>query len=472
MKTRAIACILILFFPLFLSGQEIGLLRMNPDRPEVQGNAAIWGGIEEGRFRPVYAPNIQWTAGARAKEIHHGKNTSWMGSISFEQRTGYNVLSSMLLDPGYFPVDLLEYTQGTKSRQTGLLEAGFLSDLGYEWAVGIKASFKAAYAAKQTDLHHSAFGMDMQVEPVLTYVMDDDAGFATSYLFRLRTETIQVQQPDNTTDESKYFFLDKGMRYGAFQVWNGQGIFPIQEISHGFAERFHDEDFSAELAWVWKNGKAGDKEFGRYQFPGSTVSAFIEQIIQAEDADHLYHISYKRQRDQLRETGQVENAYTALTNRSARNLGLKYEIRFLEGFLKKLGIALNGNQWTESAAVLTWDHAQRYDGSVTFLTRFSHGAFHMDLNFLAGKGWWKDQGLAGNTENTASTPQRQTEDWLRMMEYCLVPRVGVGGTITTRIPSVKGLYLQLDASWLGTFNVNFLGGKNRETGKFTVGYNF
>ena len=117
-----------------------------------------------------------------------------------------------------------------------------------------------------------------------------------------------------------------------------------------------------------------------------------------------------------------------------------------------------------------WDQVQRYDGTATFLTRFSYGAFDLDLNALAGKGWWANKGLAEETET--NTPIRQTEDWLKMMDYCMVPRVGVGGTITARIPSVKGLYIQLDGSWLGAFKITRLGGKNRETGKLSIGYNF
>ena len=100
------------------------------------------------------------------------------------------MLSSMLLEPGYFPVDLLEFTPGTKSREIGRLEGGFVSDLGYECAVGLKASLQAGYVGKRTDLRHSAFGMDLRVEPTVTYVMDDDMGFAAAYVFRLKTERI------------------------------------------------------------------------------------------------------------------------------------------------------------------------------------------------------------------------------------------------------------------------------------------
>ena len=118
------------------------------------------------------------------------EKTSWMGAVSIEQKTGYGMLSSMLLEPGYFPVDLLEFIPGMKSREIGRLEGGFVSDLGYECAVGLNASLQAGYVGKRTDLRHSAFGMDLRVEPTVTYVMDDDMGFAAAYVFRLKRERI------------------------------------------------------------------------------------------------------------------------------------------------------------------------------------------------------------------------------------------------------------------------------------------
>ena len=190
MKLTCKAILLSLLFPAFLNAQEVGLLRLKPERPEKEGTVAVWGGVEQGWFRPTYEGTLQWSAGARASGVRHGEKTSWMGAVSLEQKTGYGMLSSMLLEPGYFPVDLLEFTPGTKSREIGRLEGGFVSDLGYECAVGLKASLQAGYVGKRTDLRHSAFGMDLRVEPTVTYVMDDGMGFAAAYVFRLKRERI------------------------------------------------------------------------------------------------------------------------------------------------------------------------------------------------------------------------------------------------------------------------------------------
>ena len=290
MKLTCKAILLSLLFPAFLNAQEVGLLRLKPERPEKEGTVAVWGGVEQGWFRPTYEGTLQWSAGARASGVRHGEKTSWMGAVSLEQKTGYGMLSSMLLEPGYFPVDLLEFTPGTKSREIGRLEGGFVSDLGYECAVGLKASLQAGYVGKRTDLRHSAFGMDLRVEPTITYVMDDDMGFAAAYVFRLKTERVQMRG-----DGESAAFLDRGLRYGSYV--DGTGAFPIQEMTNGFAGRFYSEEVSAGLEWLWKRGQADAASIGRFRFPGSSVSVFYEQAFQAERADHVIRLSYQRDRD-------------------------------------------------------------------------------------------------------------------------------------------------------------------------------
>ena len=44
--------------------------------------------------------------------------------------------------------------------------------------------------------------------------------------------------------------------------------------------------------------------------------------------------------------------------------------------------------------------------------------------------------------------------------------------MTVRIPGVKGLYAQLDGSWLHALSVVYVGGQNREIGTLKIGYKF
>lgn len=456
-------CLLGLLIPIFAQGQETGLLRMNRDSAVSGSEAAVWGGVEEGWFRPTYAGTFQWKAGADAKTVRHGKKTSWTGGVSFQQMMGQEMGSSMLLEPGYFPVDILDAAEGTKSRQTGKLETSFLTDLGYELAAGLRASAQVENVAKRRGIKHSSFGVDAQLEPTVTYVMDDDMGLVSSYLVRVKMERLKIAHRDGDALP----FLDLGMRIGEYE--SGLGMFPILEISHGFNELLYLPELTAEFGIIWKRGRAGASDFSRFRFPGSTLHAGFGQTVQADNVDHVYHIAYLRDRDQLREPTNEGRGFNSLFGRFRRNLDLKYEVRFLHGGVKRIGVDLEGNWWKELGLMPQRpDAAQWYDGMATLFSSFSFGPVDLDLNVLAAQGWWKDRGRIENVP----VPGRMMTDWLRNMDYRTAPRIGVGGTVTVRIPGVKGLYAQLDGSWLHALSVLYVGGENREIGTLRIGYKF
>ena len=300
----------------------------------------------------------------------------------------------------------------------------------------------------------------------MTYVIDDEVGLASSYHVRLRTENIDATLPEG----DRVLFLDQGMRYGTYQV-PVDGLFPILEFTHGFDEQFRSPEYSWGLGVDWKRGRAGEGGDG-YRFPGSTLKAFFEPVFMADATEHRVRVSYQRERDQLRKPAS-EGSFTSLSDRVGRNLDLKYEVRVLKGVLKKAALVLGGDQWTERALLQSPrpDNTKRYDGTATLLSSFSYGPIDLDVNVLAGKGWWKDPGRGDQPDDSGETV-RLTSDWLRKMDFIMAPRMGMGGTLTVRIPPREGLYLQLYAYWHHAFNVSYLPGKNREIGTVTLGYTF
>ena len=460
MKMKLKACLLGLLFPVLLNGQEIGLLRMDPDRRNPESEAAVWGGVEEGRYRPTYGSLFQWSAGADARLVRHGKTTSWTGALSFKQTMGWKMLSSMLLEPEYYPFDILEFSPGTKSREDIRLDAGFLTDLGYEWAAGLNASVEGAYVYKRQAVRHSNLGIDAKLEPVLTYVMDDDMGLVSSYRVRFRMENLKAAEEGND------LFLDEGMRYGTYQALGGNGAFPVRELSHGFSELFYSPEVSAGLELIWKRGQAGGRNCELFRFPGSTISAFFQHTVLADKADHVYGASYSRMRDQFRQV--ADGGFSALSDRNHRHLELKYEARFVNGILKKTGVTLDGNFWTERVSVGPGDHNQRYDGTARAFATLSYGIFDLDASVQGGNGLWKDPGKNGQECDYRPAPLSQ--DWLRKMDYYLTRRIGCGGTLTGHISS--SLYLQLYFYWHRAFDTTLLGGNNREIATLKVGYKF
>ena len=254
-----------LFFPTLVPGQETGMLRMNKKQWNPESDIALWGGVEDGRFKPVHAAQLQWSAGAEAHFLRPGNKSTWTAAVSLEQTMGKHRGSSLFLEPDLYPMDLLDVTTGWTSRQTGRVEFGFLSDLSDIWAAGLKASVKAANEAKRTDLRHSAFGMEAQLEPTLTFVSDDDACMIASYHVLMRTERAKASAGDTDV------FLDKGMRYGGYEP--GLSVFPVLELAHGFFGQYRSPWISGGLGITWKRGRAGENGYNRFRFPGRTPRA-------------------------------------------------------------------------------------------------------------------------------------------------------------------------------------------------------
>lgn len=438
---------------------------MNPKKAESGSEAAVWGGVEQGYFRPSYQGTFVWKAGAEAKTIRHGEKTSWTGGISFQQMMGQNMGSSMLLEPGYFPMDVVEVAEGTKSRQTGKLEAAFLTDFGREWAGGLKASAQVDYQAKQREIKHSTMGLEALLEPTLTYVMDDDIGLVSAYHVRVRMEQLKIAQEDGALP-----FVDQGLRIGGFE--SGLGQFPILELAHGFNELLYFPEFSAEFGISWKRGRAGNPNYNRFSFPGSTLHAAFGQTFEADKADHVYRIAYLRDRDQLRDPGDSgSGGFTALSGRKRVNLEVKYEAKFLHGAVKRIGVDLGGNQWDEHALWLDpADAAQWYDGTATLLSSFSFGPVDLDLDVFGGRGWWKERGRLADTPE--DSPRRMMTDWYKNMDFRTAPRVGVNGSMTVHISGVKGLFAQLYGNWIHATKVVCIGGQNRGVVTLKLGYKF
>ena len=452
-----------LLFPTLLQGQEIGLLRLTPNQPAVQGGASVWGGYEIGGYHPTYGAASLWKAGADATGTRHGEKTTWTGTLSFGQTVGKEMLSSLFLEPDYFPLDVLEFMPGTKSRQDVRLEGGFVRESGYEWAFGLKAALKAANSSKRENLGHTATGLSLRLEPTVTYVMDDGWGLATAYIFGLRTESIKA---NGGAAEGANVFFDKRMRYGYYQDWAGFGTLSAQEMTNGIATRFHSPEFSFGLQGLWKRGTIGDQ----YRYPGSDISAFVEGLVQGDGTDHLYRFSLGRQADDLKELTSG-GYYNAISGRAGWNLEMSYGFGWENGVLRKIQLGLDGSRWAESyLGYPFYDRTKRLLGLATLLTDFSFGPMDLELYVKGGRGWWQDHGLDNAQEEGA--PDRLSEDWLRKMEYVRLLRGELGGFVTYHIDAVKGLYVRADASWTRAFHIRYLPGHHRVTFLLKAGYDF
>ncbi len=491
MRARYRACILSLLVPLALQGQDIGLLRLDPTASGSRGTAQVYGGYEAGGYHPAFAPSSLWKAGASAQGTHHGHRTSFTGSFSFEQIEGKDMFTSVFLEPGFFPVDVVEFTPGDKTRQTYRLGGGFATDLTDEFFFGIKADYLSANYAKQKDIRHTTYGMNLRVEPTLAFRMFDNAGLSASYIFQKRTESIDAEQVGAATDASYYAFLDKGMRYGTYQVWDGDGIhldeagvgvFPVKEYRNGFAYSVDTPDFAGGMELLWKHGKVGEKGYDWFRYPGHSWSVFLERRWRSAQSLRL---ALTLEDDQLEEavldkvssggvTVPAVYGYNAVSDRNWCSLDLTWAARFQKGHLRRLQAVLHGGFWAEHSYLMYpyEDRTDRYNGSLTLVSAFVFGPVDLGLRVNGGMGSWKEQGLQGGTDSVVSAPFRLQADWDRKMEYFSTSKLGAGLTLTYHLKAVRGLYIQAEGSWLHGFGTVLLPGADRWSSTARVGYGF
>ena len=228
--------------------------------------AELSGNYVSGGFRDTWEAARSWEAGAMTASIRHMERISLKGSFSFRQTEGYDMCGSMFLNPGFYPVDVLEFTPGRKTRQTYSFDGGIAYDISDTWRIGAAMDFESANMAKRKDLRHTNWWLDMTVAPSFMFHKGDFSAGA-SYIMRKTSESIKAEQI-GIAESSYYAFLDKGLMYGEYSVWSGSGLhlseagvngFPVRDISHGAAVQLQYKGLFAEVEYLNRRGVIGEK---------------------------------------------------------------------------------------------------------------------------------------------------------------------------------------------------------------------
>ena len=493
MKAKLLPCAVSVFLSLTAGAQEIVKIR-TADAP-AGGSAEIYGGYETGGFRPGFAASSLWKAGAKAKGTRHGDRTSWTGSFGFEQVEGKDMFTSMFLYPGYYPIDVLEFTPGDKTRQTYSLGGGLVTEPGEDWLLGGKVAYQAANYAKRKDIRHTSYGTDLRAEPTLALRLGNrNDVLSLSYIFCKKAETIDAEQVGSATDASYYAFLDKGLRYGSYQVWDGDGIhldeagvglLPIREYSHGFAYLIDTRPFTGRMELLWKHGTVGDKGYTWFRYPGFVFLDDLGGSHRAGRATGRWGLRFRIETDQLEEsvlekvteggiTTPVVHAFNKVSHRIHGNMDLSYGLFFREGFFRRLKATLSGTAWTEESYLL-YPYDNRLDlvmGSALLQAGMTAGRLDLALDLRFGAGGMQEKGLGEVREDAPVQPFRLQGDWDRKMEYMTATRCGAGLRATWRFRAVPGLSLTAEGDWLHGFNLTFLPGNDRFSTALRLGYGF
>ena len=450
--------------------------------------AELSGTYEGGGFRDTWQASQGWSAGATTASIRHLENMTLKGSFSFTQTEGYDMCGSMFIKPGFYPVDVMEFTPGRKTLQTYAFDGGISYDLGTNWRIGAMMDFEAANIAKRKDLRHSNWRLDMTVAPGLMY-HEGDFAIGANYLLRKTSETIEAEQV-GIAESSYNAFLDKGLMYGVYSIWTGSGLhledagvkgFPVKDLSHGVAMQMQYKGVFAEIEYLHTSGSIGEKEYIWFIFPGNEVNARLGYVHETDNAKHFARLGFGWKSGTLDETvlekitvGGVTTVVGHGQNRiqTENILKLRPEYEYVSDKVEVLASAKIDISKETASQMYPYVMAQSlmtYGADARVKTYV--GAF--DLAVKAGFAGGKvneENWLTDEMTGVQTSPYRLQEWYDRQMEYETAKRMSVG--LALRWNFWKGLYAEAEATWLHGFDLQHITNPNRYGATLKFGYNF
>lgn len=481
-------------------GRNVSGLRSG--KPVKVSYAELQGNVVSGDFKPSYESSSFFNAGAVAKTRVDLKEFTMTGSFSFSQKQGKDMCGSMFIKPGFYPVDVLEYTPGDKTLQTYSFSGGIAVPLGERWTIGSGIDFESANYAKRKDIRHTNYRLDMTITPSVTFRMDGwTAG--VSMIFSKNSESVQAEQIGTATADSYLAFLDKGLMYGVQQVWNGSGIHLAESGLDRFAAKEHSLGVAAQLERVLthgalyadfellsSNGEVGEKSYTFFRFPGRKATARLGYRSESENGVNIFRIRYEWYRQWNNEyvtdkisSGGVTVPVTYGCNRiyerrraevtpeysfyGAGNLSWLYNVRVKAGYIRLT---------EQSSAVYPYS----FYGDNGIINASAAASFQLGSIRLGGrldfrKGFREESAdIAAGESDSGSAPFRP-ESWYSIWnEWENAARIGAGLSLRYdfSIGRIRGLYAEVAGSLLHGFDIVCLTGANRAEGTIKIGYEF
>lgn len=449
--------------------------------------AEIYGRYEEGGFMATWDAPRGWKAGARTGSVIHLDRMSLTGSFSFDQTEGYGMCGSMFVKPGYFPIDVMEFTPGRKTLQRYAFEGGIAYDLGNSWSIGARMDFESSNLAKRKDLRYTDWRLDMNVAPSIIY-RNGGWAFGFSPVFRKVSETIGAQQI-GTTESSYYAFLDKGLMFGTYQVWTGSGVhleeagvngLPVREYSYGGALQARYQDIYADLEFMYDYGKAGEKEYIWFEFPGMHMASDVRYIHYGNGREHHFRLHFEWKRQDMDENvleRVSENGITDIVNHGSNRIlcrqtwSLSPEYEYVSENLEiSSSLGLDRYAGLSSQVYPYINTLSHTDLSAQVKSLVRLGSLDIRAGLRASKGM-HEEGSRTAGKNDALTEPFRLQDWHdRQVEYISAFRTGLG--LSFRYNFDKGIYIDASGSWIHGYGTVLLDSSNRFGAELRIGYDF
>lgn len=453
--------------------------------------AELYGNYTSGKYRDANDPVSQWSAGAVAGTITHLKKFSMIGGFSFENQESRKACGSMSARPGYFPVDIYEFTPGRKTRQTYSFLGGISVDVGENWRFGGKMDFTAENYTKRKDLRHTNYLLDMTVAPSLMWHSGDIA-VGASYILSKNSETITVEEL-GITSGVYYAFIDKGLMYGVQDIWDNSSLhikesgvsgFPSRKMSNGGAVQIQWRNLYADVEALSSRGSTGEKQkmwydFGGwslktrldYRFPGRAVDQYLRGIWSIDTEDNDENVLEDVTENGVTTTRKYGS--NRILTRQKTETGILWEVLYQDGMNVKAGIT-----WNREKSIGTMMYPYVMTGkldilkvNVGMLLKFGRVDWRVDV--LCTRGWDDDRiRKSDGSVSVSGQPFRlnEYEEW--MTEWQTKPKCQAD--MAVRYNFRKGIYIEAAMSVLNRLSKSksehFKDDRSTETLK--VGYNF
>lgn len=449
--------------------------------------AELFAGVEAGKFHKTYEASTPWTAGANAYGLVHLKRFSMQGSFSFEQMQGNDMCGSMMVRPGFYPLDVMEFTPGKKIRQTYAFAGAVSVDLNNSWRAGAGVDFCSANYSKRKDLRHSNFMLDITLAPAVVWHSDD---LAVGFNLLLRKTSDSPVAKQIGSKENYYAFLNKGLMYGKYELWEGSGLhlaeagvngFPVNDLTTGAAFQIQKGDFYFDAGYRYRKGRAGEKQQQWYYFQQNSIEINIARSWKSKK--YLHCVKFGIDASELKNHENVLEKYSEggvtyyeklSDNRILSSIDLSSELSYsLKDQFNEFETSLDFTNCREVASPM-----------YPFVFRHNLSAFSLNLFYLrhisrfdlsAGLSYRDgfcrgDESMVSEDSGVQTTPFR-LEEWYRMdIDYKTASALTAG--ICLRYNFVKNLFLSLDFNCTKAFSLKYIDGSCRIASELKFGYKF
>ncbi len=452
--------------------------------------ARLFGTYEAGDFRDTYMAESSWSAGAGAKTISHLGRFSMNGEFSFENFSGLNMTGSMSSRPGYYPVDMLEFTPGRKTMQTYHIRGGISIDLNDTFMLGAGLDYTARNYTKRKDLRHTTWFMDMSAGVgLIAKIGDGGTAVGISYLYNKSSENIKAEEL-GISSSSYYAFHDKGMMFGIYDIWTGGGThlkeggisgFPTMEQRHGAALQLARKGLLLEVSYIYGMGSSGEKDIRWYRFPSHQAELKAGYKFRKEAVGHFLHLDVSYKSLSNHENVIVKETEGGITNNIIYGDKRIYARRSLQGAAAYEAVA----EWWALWSRLEVENEGRMSSMIypylyqdhIFVGRAQAGAmvrlgdFDLKADFMYSQGFSGIQGGKVRDDIHVDREPEQLSGWYELsMDYRTAARLHSG--LALRYNFFRGLYVEAEGRLIKAFWPKFIEGDRRFCGIFSFGYTF